>query len=201
MVNVFKGFFIFLLISFIFGCGQEKAKIVQISSIEGEVFFKASGTPNFVAATTNSFLFSGDAIRTGKDSTAILKNIAHSAQIKVFPETYYEIKGGNSLGFQDKGIAVFDVEKQQNEIVVETVHGITAVLGTQFGQVVSTDTFELIVEKGLVEFSTKSGEKRKIAAGNKIKYNVGQPLPEVAGSNLIESEALFGSDGFNFNRR
>lgn len=201
MQQLLKVIVSFVLVGLLVGCGLEKEKIAQIYAIEGEVYLRTEGNQKFVTAKKDVFLFAGDAIRTGKNSNAILKNLPHSAHIKVFPETFFEIRSGKSIGFQSDGKAVFDVEKQQNEICVETVHGITAVLGTQFGQVVTSGTFELIVEKGLVEFSTRAGEKRKIPAGKKIRYLAGQPLPEAHEVNLVESESLFGSGGFNFNRR
>ncbi len=66
---------------------------------------------------------------------------------------------------------------------------------------VSSSSFELLVNKGQVEFSTKGGEKRKVGANQRLFFRIGEPLSEPVELNLVESETFFGTGNFNFNRR
>lgn len=145
----------------------------------------------------------GGAVRTGKDSGASLLTVADSAKVDVAADSYFEVRAGDKIGFQGDGKAVYDVNKQQKSIVVETQHGNTAVLGTRFGQLISSSSFELYVAEGKVEFTSKTGEKRQVGAGQQLVWNTSEALPAVAETNVVESEAFFGSDkkGFEFNRR
>jgi len=146
----------------------------------------------------------GGAVRTGKNSAASLLTVADSAKVDVAADSYFEVRAGNDkIGFQGDGKAVFDVNKQQKSIVVETQHGNTAVLGTRFGQFISSSSFELYVAEGKVEFTSQAGEKRQVGAGQQLVWKTSEALPAVAETNVVESEAFFGSGdkGFEFNRR
>lgn len=189
------------IIAFFAGCGAEKPVVAKFQSFAGEVMVKAVGKTEFVKAASDQSLFTGDAIRTGKESFATVMNLENKAKIQIFPESYFEIKGQNSMGMQNNGQAIFEVDKQEKEIVVETPHGVTAVLGTKFGQVVTQDGFELLVEKGVVEFTATNGSKKKVTAAQKIMWKTSEELPEPAEVNLIESESFFGESSFRFNQR
>ncbi len=185
------------------GCGNQSAPVAKIVSISGQVEARVMAEQGFSAASTDLQLMDGGAVRTGKDSAASLLTVADSAKVEVAADSYFEVRAGDKIGFQGDGKAVFDVNKQQKSIVVETQHGNTAVLGTRFGQLISSSSFELYVAEGKVEFTSKSGEKRQVGAGQHLVWNTSEALPAVAESNVVESEAFFGSGskGFEFNRR
>ena len=187
------------------GCGsQPAAPAAKIVSISGQVEARAMADQSFITASADQQLMAGGAVRTGKDSVASLLTVADSAKVDVAADSYFEVRAGNDkIGFQGDGKAVFDVNKQQKSIVVETQHGNTAVLGTRFGQLVSSGSFELYVAEGKVEFTSKTGEKRQVGAGQQLVWNTAEALPAVAETNVVESEAFFGSGdkGFEFNRR
>jgi len=186
------------------GCGNQPVPAAKIVSINGQVEARITADQSFSAASADLQLMAGGAVRTGKDSVASLLTVADSAKVDVAADSYFEVRAGNDkIGFQGDGKAVYDVNKQQKSIVVETQHGNTAVLGTRFGQQISSSSFELYVAEGKVEFTNKAGEKRQVGAGQQLIWKTSEALPAVAESNVVESEAFFGAGGkeFEFNRR
>jgi len=186
------------------GCGSQSEPLARIASVQGKVDARLEGAGAFVAAKADMQLKHQGAVRTEKDSVAIIEDIARKGGIKIDPDSYYEVRAGTSIGFQGSGKAVFDINKQQTEIQVETPHGNTAVLGTKFGQLVSSDSFELWVEEGQVEFTARNGSKQKVSASQKIQWKVNDsPLPQAENFNLLESEGFFGNkdESFKFNSR
>jgi len=186
------------------GCGSQNEPLARIATVQGKVDARLESTAAFVAAKVDMQLKDQGAVRTDKDSTAVLEDIARKGGVKIDPDSYYEVRAGTSLGFHGSGKAVFDINKQQTEIQVETPHGNTAVLGTKFGQLVSSDSFELWVEEGQVEFTAKDGSKQKVSASQKLQWQVEQgPLPKPESFNLLESEDFFGNkdESFKFNTK
>ena len=185
------------------GCGNQSVPVAKVVSLSGQVEARTTADKNFSAASADLQLMAGGAVRTGKNSAASLLTVADSAKVDVAADSYFEVRAGNDkIGFQGDGKAVFDVNKQQKSIVVETQHGNTAVLGTRFGQLISSGSFELYVAEGKVEFTSKTGEKRQVGAGQQLVWNTSEALPAVTETNVVESEAFFGSGakGFEFNR-
>lgn len=189
---------------FLSGCGTNSVPAAKIVSVNGQVEARTSPDQSFAVAKADLQLMAGGAVRTGKESTAGLLTLSDSAKVEVTADSYFEVRAGDDkIGFQGDGKAFFDVNKQQKSIVVETQHGNTAVLGTKFGQKISSGSFELYVAQGKVEFTSKAGEKRQVGAGQQLVWNITESLPAVAESNVVESEAFFGSGekSFQFNRR
>ncbi|HNX74445.1 MAG TPA: FecR domain-containing protein [Candidatus Rifleibacterium sp.] len=185
------------------GCGSQATPAAKIVSVSGQVEAKITAEQGFATAAGDMQLMAGGAVRTAKDSSASLMTLADSAKVDVAADSYFEVRAGSDkIGFQGEGKAVYDVNKQQKSIVVETRHGNTAVLGTRFGQIVSSSSFELYVANGKVEFTNKTGEKRQVGAGQQLIWNTSEALPTVVETNVVESEAIFGSGdrSFEFNR-
>lgn len=176
----------------IVGCGM-RGVVAKITGTEGEVSTRNSGSAPFVKAQPGLELAEGGAVRTGKDGKAVLEDLARKGRITVDLDSYYEVRMNKSVGWLEYGKALFDIIRQEEEIVIETPHGNTAVLGTVFGQVVASDSFELWVEKGKVEFTAKNGQKRTVSANQKLIWKVNEELPEAVNFNLPESEAFFGA--------
>ncbi|HNW12803.1 MAG TPA: FecR domain-containing protein, partial [Candidatus Rifleibacterium sp.] len=121
------------------GCGNQSVPVAKVVSLSGQVEARTTADKNFSAASADLQLMAGGAVRTGKNSAASLLTVADSAKVDVAADSYFEVRAGNDkIGFQGDGKAVFDVNKQQKSIVVETQHGNTAVLGTRFGQLISS---------------------------------------------------------------
>ena len=188
---------------FVTGCDSTSEKVAHINSFEGAVSARAESDSAFIPAIAQMPLHSGGAIRTDADGKALLELVDGSARISVESDSYYEVRSGSTIGSHQSGRAVFDVNKQEKDIIIETPHGNTAVLGTRFAQVISENSLQIFVEKGLVEFTSNRGEKQKIAAGKKLSWNPEEKLPDPSEINLLESESFFGNSGsrFDFNRR
>jgi len=186
------------------GCGGAGEPLARIAAIEGKVDARPEAEGAFAAAKVDMQLRHQGAVRTDKESTAALEDMARKGSIKIEPDSYYEVRAGVTLGFHGSGKAVFDVNKQQTEIQIETPHGNTAVLGTKFGQIVASDSFELWVEEGTVEFTARDGSKQRVTASQKLQWQVQQgALPQPVNFNLLESEDFFGKkdESFKFNTR
>lgn len=186
------------------GCGSQNEPLARIASVKGKVDARLKASGAFVAAQTDMQLKHQGAVRTGKEGGTTLEDIARKGGIKIDSDSYYEVRAGTNIGFQGVGKAVFDINKQQTEIRIDTPHGSTAVLGTKFGQIVSSDTFELWVEEGQVEFTASNGAKQRVSASQKLQWKVNEgPLPQPENFNLLESEDFFGNKGenFKFNQR
>lgn len=198
-------FFCVFSLSLVYGCGSQNEPLAKIASLKGKVDARTGAGATFVPAQTDMHLKHQGAIRTDRESEATLEDISRKGSIKIDPDSYYEVRAGTNIGFHGNGKAIFDINKQQTEIHIETPHGNTAVLGTKFGQVISEEKFELWVEEGRVEFTAKNGDKQALSANQKIQWEVKNgPLPAPAEFNLLESEEFFKSnqsDGFHFNRR
>lgn len=186
------------------GCGSQNEPLARIASVKGKVDARLEASSTFVAAQTDMQLMHQGAVRTAKESGATLEDVVRKGAIEIDPDSYYEVRSGTSIGFQRVGKAVFDINRQQTEIHIDTPHGTTAVLGTRFGQIVSSDTFELWVEEGQVEFTASNGDKQKVSANQKLQWQVNEgSLPQPVNFNLLESEDFFGAKGenFKFNQR
>lgn len=199
-------FFVSVVLAGLFaaGCGSQSEPLAKISSVEGKVAARLEVNSDFVEAKAEMQLKHQGAVRTDKDSVAVLEDIARKGSIKIDPDSYYEVRAGTCIGFQSSGKAVFDINKQNTQIQVETPHGNTAVLGTKFGQLVSSDSFELWVEEGQVEFTSSKGDKQRVAAGQKLQWKIDEgDLPQATSFNLLESESFFGNndESFKFNSR
>jgi hypothetical protein len=186
------------------GCGSSNEPLARIAAIEGKVDARPELNGAFAAAKVDMQLKHQGAVRTDKESTAALEDMARKGSVKIAPDSYYEVRAGVTLGFHGAGKAVFDVNKQQTEIQIETPHGNTAVLGTKFGQIVASDSFELWVEEGTVEFTARDGSKQRVTGSQKLQWQVQQgALPQPVNFNLLESEDFFGKkdESFKFNTR
>lgn len=186
------------------GCGSSNESLARIAAIEGKVDARPEVNGAFAAAKVDMQLKHQGAVRTDKESTAALEDIARKGSVKIAPDSYYEVRAGVTLGFHGAGKAVFDVNRQQTEIQIETPHGNTAVLGTKFGQIVASDSFELWVEEGTVEFTARDGSKQRVTGSQKLQWQVQQgALPQPVNFNLLESEDFFGKkdESFKFNAR
>jgi hypothetical protein len=184
------------------GCGDKAAPAARILSVAGTVQARVSSGIDFAAAKPGMELKVGGAIRTGSNSNARILTHFDSMKIDVSADSFFEVREGKTVGFQGEGKAVYDVNKQKSDAVIETPHGATAVLGTKFGQQIGSDSVLIIVEKGKVRFTGKSGQNREIIAGQKFAWIVSEPMPTVVEANLIDSEGFFGNvDAFEMQRR
>ena len=177
------------------GCGDGEAPLVRIAKVEGNVEIRELPGAAFVPALVEMTMKHQGAVRTGKSSRATLVHLAHKSVVTVLEDSWYEVRAGAAAGCQSAGQAIFEVEKQQNEFIIESSHGATAVLGTKFAQIVSSDTIEIWVKSGLVEFTSRTGRKKQIAALQKFRWHTADAdLPEPESFVETEAETIFGSD-------
>ena len=191
-------------ILFITGCGSESQPAARVLKVSGQVNARVAAGEAFKQASADMELKVGGAVRTESEASARLQTHLDSMTIDIFADSYFEVRAtGGVAGYQGEGSAAYEVKKQNNPVAIETPHGATAVLGTKFGQRVASDSIMILVESGKVAFTSNAGEKREITAGKKLVWRVTGPLPDVAESSFIESEAFFkdGISSFEFERR
>lgn len=172
-----------------YGCGSNEPR-AHFSSVNGKVDYRSASANEWKSAKVKQGLFDGDTIKTSSDGTAKIE-FKDKSKVVIRNRTIYKIAGAGYLGNQLSGTAIFNIEKQKSKISVKTPHGDTTVLGTQFSQTVSSDSFSLIVKKGLVEFETNSGEKRRVKTGEKLNYQKGKPLADPKPSSIEERDNIF----------
>ncbi len=193
-----------LFITFSPGCGTPASPTAKIEMATGQVQARESAGKEFIQADTKTRLFTGSAVRTGRESAARILILPDNAVIDLEANSFFEVRAATGkIGFQDTGKAVFNVNKKNTEVIIETRHGNTTVLGTKFGQMVSTDSFELFVKEGKVEFASKSGEKRQLEGGEKLIWKVSDSLPEKQVASVVEIEMFLQNSNtpYEFNRR
>lgn len=135
------------------GCGATGEPVAQIESFSGEVMIKAQGNSPLIAPQDNQQLYSGGAIQSGDEASAVLKFINDSTQIKVGENTFFEIRNFSEKDLhQLRGVAIYQVSPQNTEMKIQTPHGIATVLGTTFRLDITATCTALIVEEGKVGF-------------------------------------------------
>ena len=184
------------------GCGEQAGPAAKILKVSGSVQARPAAGAQYAEARANMDLAVGGAVRTQSDSNAQIITHLDSVKIDISADSFFEVKTGAAVGFQGEGKAAYDVNKQKSDVVIETPHGATAVLGTKFGQLVGSDSILIIVEKGKVRFTSKAGQNREIIGGQKFAWNVAEPMPLVVEASLVDSEGFFGDiDSFEMERR
>ncbi|MEW6708655.1 MAG: FecR domain-containing protein [Candidatus Riflebacteria bacterium] len=196
-------FFFTILSGFILllGCSAEQADVCRLKSFTGEVEVSADKN-DFKPAANGQLMAAGSEIRVRKNSSALLEFIQNSGTLTLKENSFFEVKAGNCLGNQKAGMASYDINKKQTEIVIETPHGTTAILGTKFVQSVTESSFDLWVADGKVSFTT-AGKSKIIEAGSKIHFQKNSQLEEPQPIPLPEKAKIFmkGDGKVNINRR
>jgi len=193
--------FAFVYLILFTGCSGAGVQIATLKEFSGTVEFSRGGAQSFEAAQKEQPLFTGDEIRVRADSSATILFATGSA-IHLKDNAFFEVRDDSCLGRQNSGTAYYDVNKHESEIVIETPHGTTAILGTQFCQLITEDTFDLWVKEGKVKF-TRNGQSRLVEANYRLHHSSDKPLAEAETMTLPEQIKIFktGKSGFEFNRR
>lgn len=175
------------------GCGGAGEPVAQIESFSGEVMTKVQGSSPMSAPQDNQQLYSGGAIQSGDEASAVLKFIKDSTQIKVGENTFFEIRNFNEKDLQQlRGVAIYQVSPQNTEMKIQTPHGVATVLGTTFRLDIAATCTALIVEEGKVGFAAHN-KQVIVDAGHKFVTGLdNEPTP----MDPFELNDLF-SDGSN----
>lgn len=194
-------FTIFTVLLFLQGCSAKQIDICRLKTFVGEVEVSRDKS-EFKPAVSGELLSEGSEIRVRKKSSAVIEFIKNSGTLILKENSFFEVKSGNCLGNQKMGTANYDINKKQTEIVIETPHGTTAILGTKFVQSVTDNTFDLWVAEGKVKFST-SNEAKVVEANQKLHFQKASMLEEPKPMPLPEKIRLFINENgkANINRR
>ena len=190
------GILLFLFLGsllFLPACGQ-KPPVAEIRSPQGMVEFNREENAPFAEAREKTGVPLGGAVRTGKESAADLHFLQEIGQISLRENAFFQLQSGSLIGKQLSGTAIFNIKKQEMEIHIETPHGNTTVLGTEFSQQVSSAGLILAVKTGVVEFASLRGEKRKVAAGEKLVVEKDSSLSDPVKMDLMEQLNLFSNN-------
>ena len=175
------------------GCGGAGDPVAQVESFSGEVMAKSQSSSPMTPPQGKQQIYSGGAIQSGDDSSAVLKFINDSTQIKVSENTFFEIRNFSEKDLQQlRGVAIYQVSPQNTEMRIQTPHGVATVLGTTFRLDIAATCTALIVEEGKVGFAAE-GKQVVVDSGHKFVTGLDdEPVP----MDPFELNELF-SDGSN----
>jgi hypothetical protein len=181
---------LFFFLWFLVACGQQPP-VAEIRSPQGLVEFSLEENVPFVKAREKAGVPLGGAVRTGKESSVDLHFLSGTGQVSLRENAFFQVQSTSIIGKQMSGTAIYNIKKQEKEIHIETPHGNTTVLGTEFSQQISSSSLTLAVKTGVVEFAALGGDKRKVTAGEKLVFIKDSPLSEPTKMDLMEQLNLF----------
>lgn len=172
------------------GCCKQSDAVMRITELEGKVTTKPSDSDAFVSAVIDQKLMSGDVIVTDEASKAGLEFIEDKSKVKLGKNTFLEIHSFSVKELrQIKGIAIYQIDKQKQQLKVQTPQGVATVLGTVF-RIDVTDLETIVtVKEGKVAFSSKSGSQVTINGGQ--RYATGHSDNIVLPVDADEIEMMF----------
>jgi hypothetical protein len=128
--------------------------------------------------------------------TVNYKNNADDSYRKVSKNE--KLKNGSIIKTSNDGKANINIQKQLTDIEIETMHGVTAILGTRFLIETDSEKFVLIVDKGKVRFTRKyDGEKIELGSGQMIEFTARSSTTNKLEAKTIDPytrEKLFGGN-------
>ncbi len=173
------------------GCGGSGgAAVATLGEVKGTVEARSTAAAAFQAATGEVPLQVGGAVRTGEDGEGLVKYV-EGGEVRLSPETYFEVRKGETLGRQESGSARYKIPSQKHPIGIETPHGYTAVLGTVFRLDVTATQTTATLQEGRIRFTASSGETCELTPGQQLTVTAGQPLGAPAELDPITLENLF----------
>ncbi|KAF1082922.1 MAG: hypothetical protein GQF41_0689 [Candidatus Rifleibacterium amylolyticum] len=141
--------------------------VATITRIDREVEKRLAGADGYVLASLSDALAKGDSVRTG-DSAEVELTFSCGSTVSLGPDAYFQVSDNYSSGYHQQGRAIFQIKSQTPPVPVEisTPIGTTGVLGTVFVQQISSDTSFVGVLEGVVEFRSKTLERKLLRAGH-----------------------------------
>lgn len=175
------------------GCQKNEPAVGQVRNPQGTVSAKFAVTSAFADVKDQAPLAVGGAVRTGKSSSAELV-FDSKGQISLKPESFFEVRLGQTVGRQEGGTAIYRFQKQKEEIKIETPQGVTSVLGTVFLLKIEDEATTVVVDEGKVAFVNLSGEQAVVSAKEKLVAKAGGKLPPPEPLDPMTRNSFFGSD-------
>ncbi|MDD2998499.1 MAG: hypothetical protein EOM80_10190 [Erysipelotrichia bacterium] len=172
------------------GCGNQPEPVVNVTAIKGNVTAKTTSAKDFATVAAEQKLCSGDAIKTGDESSADIEIISDKSQVRLSSNTFLEIRNFTEKELrQISGIAIYKITPQNRELKIQTPQGMATVLGTVL-RIDSSDTETTVcVEQGKVGFSKKANQQILIEAG--MKYSTSFTTDAAQPIDPFELEKLF----------
>jgi hypothetical protein len=191
-----QGMLFVLGLGFLFnltGCGQQAGTAAILQEAKGVVQVRASSQAEFTPGKDGDSLLIGGAVKTAENATARLR-FADAGEVLVKPESFFEIGSGQPLGKQSGGSAVYRVNKQKDDLKIETPQGVTAVLGTVFLLKIDPNGTIVVVEEGQVSFTNLDGQTALVNPGEQLTAAAKGPLPAPVKIDPITRDQMFGND-------
>ncbi|MEW6708411.1 MAG: FecR domain-containing protein [Candidatus Riflebacteria bacterium] len=185
------------------GCGGGISNpIAKVVKIEGEVKIKQTKEATFEKARENLEIFPNGAVKTGDSSSAEVE-IHKKGSIKIKSDAIFEFSENMESVLQKSGVAIYKIEKDGKGFKAKTPQGVTCVLGTIFGHSVGSDSLELWVKEGSVQFVSTGGKEFLVKEGQKLILGAENknPLPQEAGVGELESFFADSNELLNLNGR
>lgn len=175
------------------GCGSQGEPVVKISAINGQVSARMAKAADFAAVNAEQQLRSGDAVKTGDESSVDMELISDQSQIRLSSNTFLEIHNFSEKELkQMNGIAIYKITPQNRQLKIQTPQGMATVLGTTLRIDVSDGETIVSVEQGKVGFSKKVGHEVLIEGG--MRYSSKSSIDEAEPIDPFELEKTFHGD-------
>jgi len=192
-IKVFAMFCAVAAAGLMVGCGSQGEPVAKISAINGQVSARMAKAPDFAAIEAEQQLMSGDAIKTGDESSVDMELISDKSQIRLNSNTFLEIRNFSEKELkQMSGIAIYKITPQNRQLKIQTPQVMATVLGTTLRIDVSDEETVVRVEKGKVGFSKKAGHEVLIEGG--MKYSSKSSLDQAEPIDPFELEKAFHGD-------
>jgi hypothetical protein len=184
------GFLVVVIcLSYLTGCGSQEP-LASLHNPQGKVQTKENSAASFKAAQNQESMRDGSAVKTGEDGETGLI-FPGKGELSLKPNSYFDVKKGDFLGLQTQGRVMYKIQKQgEKAIQIQTPHGVTAVLGTQFLIDVNATSTAVVVSEGKVRFSTISGEQT-LEIGQRVIVGTDGKVPPPEMLSPLDLESLF----------
>lgn len=181
-----------------------KAQVATLTSVKGSIAVKTAGETTWKNGYEKMAVGQGDTIKTGANSSAIVK-FNDGSMTKVGPIAVLVINkmpavggGGTSLNV-DSGKAWSRVRKQDSKssFDVKTPTAIAGVRGTFFSAEAQPDNSQFDVFDGQVDVSSAANPSQTVSVKSHQRTSVAGDKPPAAPTAIPQSEEQNGRGGFS----
>lgn len=191
-------------LAFYQGIFAAKASIATLSAVKGKVVFKASGDSEWKSAYDKATAGEGDTIRTGADSSVIIK-FNDGSMTKLGPLAILKLDKVGGVGGPSTSLNVNNgklwsrVRKQGAESTfnVKTPTAVAGVRGTFFSTEAQTDASQVDVFDGIVQVSSVADPNASVDVKAHQRTSVAGDKAPTAPSAIPQADEEKGRSGFS----
>jgi len=184
-VNLLPAVILLLLALPLASLAEDSKGVAFIKGVKGKVELKRGGSPEWKDARVGDVLNSGDWVRTGINSMAMIMFTDKLSIVKLRDETEVEIRGQRkekSLSkklYTELGDIWAEVKDPTGGFEIETPTSVASVKGTEWIETVSGDTVSVYGIKGLVILMNLISLAQVEIGPDQVGISIGSGIPTV----------------------